>query len=295
MKFTIFLTVFILVSCATQDKKQEKDISKIKESDFKPVTKVNYSRSLDKFSGAKSELSAALNSESVSRIFKYDGEINFQGELGRVTKLCYERNFNDAKNLIKKLSRSYVRNPIFWNQVGTCYLMEGERRKALLFYNKALDIKKDYAPALNNLGVLYTNEKDFSRALVAFRRAKRFNSFSKTPRYNLANLYLTFGLYDRAISELNVLYQFSKTDVDVLNMLGTSYLMKGNSKKSIEYFSQIEKDIKENHFVGINLALAYYMKGDSKKSISIFEDINSKNLGLWKNYYLKVKDYIGVN
>ena len=294
MKLLALALTFVIISCATKPKSKTTVLEDVKQEDFKKAKQVKYSKKDDFFTNAESKYSEASNSESLQRIFVYDGDISLEGDLGRIAKLCYEKKFKEVDILIKDINQKYLKNPIFWNQVGTCHLLQNERRKALLFYNKALAIKSDYAPALNNLGVMYMYEEDFSRALVAFNKARNAKQFSRTPRINLANLYVNFGLYEKAIEELDVLYKVSNTDVDVLNLLGTALLMQGKADSAIKYFSQIKGDFHEDPRFGINYALALYQSNKKEKAIDVFEDIEIRNLRYWKAYYSEVKNEIGI-
>lgn len=286
--------LMLVIGCAGTSKKKSVDVEDIKEEDFRPVNKVKYSRSDDSFIEVESKYSDALNEESLQRVFTYGGSVEIKGVMGQIGKLCYQKKFSDAYELVRNNNKAYNDNPIFWTQVGTCFLLEGKNRKALLFYNRALGLKGDYAPALNNLGVMYMRDKDYSRALVAFERAKKNTAFGKTPRYNLANLYLSFGLYQQAESHLLTLSQVSKKDIDVFNMLGTSYLMQGKTAQAIQSFESINDDYWEDPKIGINYALALHLAGKKSKAEDVLEDINSKNLGIWKNYFQSVAKFIGV-
>lgn len=291
----VFIFTFLFSCASSQNSSNYSNVNNIKNEDFKSIKQVVYTIDSDKLTGVKSPFSESLNDESLDRVFKYDGSLEVKGELERASEYCHEKDFSRAHRLFKSVSRKYLKNPIYWNIVGICYSIEEKRRKALLFYNKALSLKSDYAPALNNLGVMYMKEKDYSRALVAFRKAKKFNNFSKTPRYNLANLYLSFGIYDRAINELTVLYGNGTKDIDVLNMLATSYLMQNNFQKSIEYFSKIDSDFYENPHVGINRALALHMAGKKEMAVDAFKDVDlGKDDKPWLDYYKDVRKKIGV-
>lgn len=294
MKSLFLIFIFIFTGCATKPKSKTKILEDVKQEDFKKVKMIKYRKQDDYFANAESKFSDASNSESLQRIFIYDGDISLEGELGRIAKLCYEKKFAEADIIIKDTNQKYLKNPIFWNQVGTCHLLQNERRKALLFYNKSLAIKSNYAPALNNLGVMYMYEGDFSRALVAFKKARGAKEFSRTPRINLANLYVNFGLYDKAIKELDVLYKITKSDVDVLNLIGTAYLMQGKVQDAVKFYSLIKGDFHEDPRFGINYALALYQSKQKEKAIDVFEDIEIKNLRYWKDYYNEVKKEIGV-
>lgn len=290
----LLIVLLLMVGCATSSKKKSVSVEDIKDEDFKPVNKIKYSRADDKFIEVESKLSDALNEESLQRVFTYGGSVEIKGVMGQIGKFCYQGKFSEAYQMIRDNNKAYNDNPIFWTQVGTCFLLDGKRRKALLFYNRALSLKGDYSPALNNLGVMYMRDKDYSRALVAFERARKNAAFGKTPRYNLANLYLSFGLYQKAESHLLTLSQVSKQDVDVLNMLATSYLMQGKVDLALNNFEKIDDDFWEDPKVGINYALALFLKGNKSKAKDVFDDIDKKASGIWKPYYQTVAKFIGV-
>ena len=293
MKLPLIL-IFALIGCSSVPKKKTFEVDEISNEDFKQAKKVTYTKKDDQLSAVESVFSDALNEESMGRIFLYNGEVELAGPMGEIGKLCYSKQFSKAMPIIAYHSKEYGENPIYWNQVGTCFLLQGNSRKALLFYNRALAIKGDYAPALNNLGVMYMRERDYSRALVAFERARKSTAFGKTPRFNLANLYLSFGLYVQAESHLNTLSQVSQKDVDVLNMLGTCQLMQGKAELAVKSFKQIDDDFLEEARMGINYSMALFLAGDKKTARSVFEDIENKQLGKWKKYYDRVAQTLGV-
>ena len=284
--------LIILVGCASGSK-EKKSYTEVTNEDFKAVNKVRYKKSDDVLKKVDSEYTGVSNKESLQRVFEFDGDIDLSGEMDEIASLCYEGKYNEAKEIIKKTSLKYVDNPIFWNHVGVCFLNKNERRKALLFFNKSLALKKNYSPALNNLGVMYMREGDFSRAFVAFKRAKESKEFSRTPRLNLANLYVNFGLYKKALSELQTLYSLSKKDVDVLNLLAVSYLMSGDTKKAVDMYKKIDSDFYEKAHVGVNYSLALFVLKQKNEAIDVFEDIKDKN-SAWKKYKNEVGRYIGA-
>ena len=292
MKVFCLLLLLCIVGCATS-KKGPKSLDEISQEDFKPVKSVKYNKSDDNLSKVKSNFTSVSNDESIQRIYKYDGDVKLDGDLGKLASLCYEKKFDEAVSLVRKINKKYVSNPIFWNHVGTCFLLKKERRKALLFFNKSISFKSNYAPALNNLGIMYVFENDYSRALVAFKKAKRYKNFSSIPRLNLANLYLNFGLFDKSIKELSTLYAISSSDVDVLNLLGTAYLMKGEYKKSLSYYSKIDSDFFEDPRFGINYAVALSFNGNNNKAKKMFADISINQNKVWKDYYNTIKAIIG--
>tara|TARA_B100001971_G_C18268024_1_gene596372 strand:+ start:55498 stop:56397 length:900 start_codon:yes stop_codon:yes gene_type:complete len=296
-KFTIITNItfmLILISCASGGKNRSAkvDLDEVSNADFKKDQAVPYKAGEDYFKKVDSRYSDALNDETIQRVDKFGGDVELKDIVSRIIRLCYDKEFEDAEELIKKNQEAYRSNPAFWNQVGTCYSLQKERRKALLFYNKSLEFDTNYAPALNNLGVLYRNLGEDQKAEVAFKRAIKGNNFAKTPRFNLAHLYLKYGLYNFALKELSVLERVSKNDVDVLTGLGTAYLMSGDSKRALGYFKRIDEGFYEYPYIGINAAFAHYLEGDKERAKDILDDVDKDQLKDLKEYYQSVKERI---
>lgn len=293
MKWVLTPILLVLIaSCATSGPKS-KSLSSISNEDFKPVNPVRYTKSSDRLSTVDSKFTESLNKESIARVDAYNGKFSSESELDTLAQLCHEREFKKAYSLVSTESRKYVKNPIFWNHVGSCFLLEGENRKALLFLNRSLSIKPNYVPALNNLGVMYLRLNDRSRALIAFKRAVRVGQFNKTPRFNLANLYLSYGLYKESLKALKP-FSDNTSDVDVLNMKATANLMSGNIKKALSFFEKIDSDFREKAKYGLNYALALFLNGKKEQAIDAYEDINISKKSSWYDYSKQVKSTIGA-
>lgn len=279
------------MSCSTTSKR---DTDNISEKDFKKVKEILYKAEDDRLLVSKDRTYPLLREESFSR----DGRISSIKEsssLDELTVLCYKKKFKEAFDLVKENSSRYKRNPIFWNQVGACFMLKGERRKAILFFNKALEFKASYAPAYNNLGALYKREGADQKSLVAFTRSKKSSRYAKTPLLNLGHLYLEYGLREQALSIFKGLYNLSSIDIDVLNGLAISYLMKNNIKESLFYYRKMDEDLFEKPHFGINYSVALYRSGSKKKARKVLKNINKKNLKAWKEYYRDLMKSFGDN
>src|SRR5690554_4554082 len=284
--------IFILaVGCATSGKK-ELALEDITNDDFKKPAPVNYVAKSDYYRGVSMNDAQALQDESLYRLTDYKGSLKSEDAITKIVKSCYEGKYESAFKLVKDEHDRYRNNPAFWNQVGTCYLLQGNKRKALLFYNKALEFAPSYAPALNNIGVMYRRSGEDQKAEVAFARAVESSNFSKTPRFNLAQLYLDYGLFKDAIANFKVLE--NAKDVDVFAGLGTAYLMAGEHKRAAAYFDKIDKKFLERPYIGINAALAFHKAGDARRARNVMSDIDVKKLGPYKKYYDDSSKKVGL-
>ena len=235
--------LIFLVSCASIPNSQEKSINNLTNQDFIPPKPKIFSKSRD-FLDEEFIDSGALRGESMhkaaSRGLSYFD--NTDNPLDKALSLCYRKKFSKADRFFKNLYRSYKKHPTYWNQVGTCELVKGNLRKALLFYNKSKDLAPKYAPPLNNLGVLYQREGKDQKALAAYERASNMSSFSLTPLFNLGQLYTKYGFIEKAKRIFYSLYKRDENDIDVLSALAYLYLIDGNYKTAVNIYSKMDKE-----------------------------------------------------
>lgn len=294
--FITLLLLLGLVSCAsTGSKDGQVDIDSLTNEDFKKEAPIPYTKEQDYYKDVKDDYSLALNDETLQLLDDLDNSEEMNKDvLSQISRLCYQKDFNEAFAVADKIYEKYRNNPIYWNQMGTCFYLKKEDRKALLYYNKALEFNSSYVPSLNNIGVMYVRQGEDQKALVAFERAKKGGNFSKTPRFNVGQLYLKYGLSKQALSVFSSLYQMNKNDVDVINGLASAQLMNGDYSSSVKTFKTISSNYQERHYIGINYALALFLDGKKDEAKDVLDDVDNDKLGAWKDYYTKVSSYIGV-
>lgn len=281
------LLIILVVSCATPSKKTKVDLDEISDADFKKPKAVIYNSNDDFFKKVDSKDTELLNDESLARIDDFS-DISDEDIFTEIARTCYKKEYDTAWILIRNNYDKYRKNPVFWNQVGNCYLRKNNYRKALLYYNKSLEYKKNYVPALNNIGVMYWNQGEHQKALIAFKRASESDRFAKTPRFNLGLLYLEYGLSDKATSAFENLLRLGRNDIDVKSALASAYLMNKNYKQALTLCEQLGDRFEKVH-VGLNCSLANHLANNSSKAQDILSDIDSEKLGQWKGYYISLK------
>ena len=302
MKNVTLVLLLILGSCASNTIKDKKsgpstsdEFSWIENSDFLPEKEVSYAPSEDKFESSVSAVDS-ISVESISRVPapKLENVVEEDSPISQMIGNCYQKKFDKAFSIMDKNYEKYKAHPGFWNQVGTCFLLKGEIRKSILYYNKSISVKKDYGPAINNLGVLYLREGRVQKALAAFQKAAEVNSFSVTPIFNMSHLYLKFGLVDDAKELLVALFRRNNSDQDVLAALGTVYLMEGRAKDAVKVFARLHDRTLKSANSAINYAVALKAVGRVKDAKTILNNIDRRTLGGMSEYYSNVGSYIGL-
>lgn len=309
----ISLTLLILVSCSSDPAKDDKrtfaaantakaevetfpELEYITDEDFTPPKMVVYKSHQDRYSEAKKNPEDSLAPETLDKNDSDSVPTFAEGEdpIATISSLCYKKDFDGAFALSDKIYPKYKKHPSYWTQLGTCYYFKKEKRKALLFYNKAIEINPDYAPPVNNLAVLFLEQGQDQKALIALKKAAGLNTFSLTPKFNLAHLYLEYGLVDDSLKLFESLYNLNQQDPDVLLGLGNAYLLQGDVENSLKYFRLVPSNYLSRPDVALNFSVALRLTGQSGDASSIFKRINADQLGPYKSYYTRVGQFLGV-
>ena len=283
--------LLLMFSCSSQ--KRMDGFGDIENKDFREPKQVYLDYSNDVYSEIVDETDVlaweSLARLSSSKLKRFDGE----GEpLSRALAYCYKGKFGRGFKLFDKHYRRYKKNPGYWNKMGTCYFLKGNRRKALLYYNKSRSVSKKYAPPINNLGVIYEREEGkVQKALLAYQKASELGKFSLTPIYNIGQIYLKYGLGNKAEPLFAALYRKNPDDVWVASGLATSHLLMGNVQKSVRIFDIIDKSHWKKAVVGLNYAVALKMSGESERAKKVFKRVRRIH-PREKEYYEEVKRYV---
>ena len=295
---TVIVMTSLLSACATKKKRSEgKDLDDITDLDFQKESFVRYDQDEDYYNvfDQSTRIDDSLIEETIHRAvdadMKLDKITDGKDKMSQLAGLCYNEGFEDAFASIDNLYRRYQKHPGYWNQVGNCYLLKGQLRKANLFYKQALKHNKNYSPAYNNIGNIHIQRKEYEKALAAFKKAYDLKKSSLTPAYNLAQIYLNFGVVDKAQRLLLGIENQRSGDPSVLGALATTYLFQGNVDKGLSYFRQISGNQLSHPAIGLNYAVALKIAGNNKQAGQVFGMVDNNRLE-WKKYYLKVKGFV---
>lgn len=213
--------------------------------------------------------------------------------LGSAMADCYRRNFENGFKKLDSLYRTNKKNPAYWNQLGSCYYLSGEKLKALIYYNKARDLDENYAPVINNLGVLYLQEGKDQKALAAFKKASDVSKFSLVPVYNSALLYLKYSLVDQAHPLLLKLRSKIDGNFEFDNALAVSYLMKDQNREAVAIYEDMKSESLERPQIGLNAALAYLKSGDKSKAKRLLDNVEMNSAGDLQSLYSQLRKELG--
>jgi len=92
---------------------------------------------------------------------------------------------------------------MFYKQAMT-YLAEKEVKKAIEFFNKALEIDDMYLPAWNDLGVAFLELEDYDQALVCFQKVVLLEPGVPISFYNKGYVELMLERYKDSVETFEI-------------------------------------------------------------------------------------------
>jgi tetratricopeptide (TPR) repeat protein len=113
------------------------------------------------------------------------------------------------------------------SNIGVALQADGRYDEAVAHYRRAVELRPDYAPALNNLGTAYRAAGRLDDAVAAYRRAIAAQPHFPDAEYNLANALLEKGAPDEAVTRFQSALQSLPDSPDVHNNLGGALAAKG--------------------------------------------------------------------
>lgn len=129
-----------------------------------------------------------------------------------------------------------------WVILGNIEQDQGQWQKAQTAFQKALQIKPDYAVAANNLAFVMLNHGENADVALSLAQTAR-RALPDTPSVadTLALAYYQKGAYDLAASLLDEAIKKAPNDPDINYHMGLIYQQKHNNAKAAEYFKRVLK------------------------------------------------------
>lgn len=297
MKTSLFMLVF-LVACSSAEKASERSKEappKVTKKAFQKERALTNNEVPDFYTPKTTTENPALQDETLDRysVDEIEAMAESNDPLMELSLRCSKGDYKTAFSLAAKNFNRYQKVAAYWNQVANCHLNQGAHRKALLFYNKALEVKANYVPALNNIGVMYSRMDQDQKALVAFERANNASKFAKTPRYNLAKMYLLYGLAEPALPILKGLLDSSPEDLDLQNAVANAYFLMSDYTQAYSNFRKIPSQFWSRPEIGLNLAVTLKKLGKVEDAMKVMGNVDKPKNAALARYYSSVENYLG--
>jgi len=179
--------------------------------------------------------------------------------------------YSDAETLYRT---TIERNRNCWmayGNLGVALVQKGQVDEAIVYYQKALEIKPDYAEAHSNLGTALLQKGQVDEAIAHCEKALEIEPDFADAHGNLGNALLQKGQVDGAIAQYQKALEIKPDKADAHGNLGNALLQKGQVGEAITHDRkalEIKPDYADAH---INLGNALLQKGQMDEAITHYQ------------------------
>jgi Tfp pilus assembly protein PilF len=140
---------------------------------------------------------------------------------------------------------------------GVTLYNQKEFSKAIVAYQKVIELDPAYVEAYNNLGIIYQTLGDAKSALGAYQKSTEINPRYEKGYNNLGLLFFLEGRYEEALEVFQKALVINSNNIESHINLGILFKKKGQGEKAIESYQKalaINPLHRETHY---NMALLY--------------------------------------
>lgn len=148
-----------------------------------------------------------------------------------------EGDFRKALNEYSKAIKLDPGNTAAYNNRGYVYDELEQYEKAIADYTKAIEINQSYATAYSNRGASYYELKQHESAVKDCIKAIELKPNNATFHNNLGTVYCELNQHDKAIEQYTKAIEIEPNDTDFYNNRGAAYSEVGQHERAIEDFT----------------------------------------------------------
>lgn len=139
-----------------------------------------------------------------------------------------------------------------YNNIGVIYEELDKQQKAIIAYEKSIELDPEYALSYNNLGVIYSEQKTYEKATKYFQKAIKKDPHFLNAYNNLASIHLIHQQYNTALALYNKAYEIFPGNRYILLNIAVTYHHIQDEKNTLFYLKKavsagLDKDLILTH------------------------------------------------
>ena len=158
-----------------------------------------------------------------------------------------------------------------WYQAGFCYGMLGRHTDALKASKQAARIRPDWAETFVNIGASSFALGQYKEAVEAYRQATRLDADNADAHYALGLSFNKLGRTDEEILAYKRALTLKPDFVNAFELLGTAYFKQKRYAESLTAFEQL-RTYKPDAKTYNHLGESYYELGKTEESVEAFNN-----------------------
>jgi len=210
-----------------------------------------------------------------------------QAQIDSVIELYSNGQIQEALDTAGALIKDYPNEAILYNISGACYAILGQLDTAVKRYEKALEIKPDYADAHNNLAITFQELGQLDAAVKCYDQALAIKPDYAEAFNNLGIVLKELGQLDTAVKSYEKILTIRPDFAEAHYNLGVTLQGLGQLDEAVKSYEQaiaIKPDYAE---ASNNLGIVLKELGQLDKAVKCYEkalSIESDNNFLWSSF-----------
>jgi tetratricopeptide (TPR) repeat protein len=143
-----------------------------------------------------------------------------------------EKNYERALKLYKNLSRSHPNDYRVWNNLGLCHTRLNDYKKAIVAFEKAVEVNAKKELIWSNLGKAYYHNGEFTKIIKTYKRALKVFPYNTFYLNGIGTISIELNSYDYAIK----IFKYT-LDIDQQNHTAWHNLCLVYGKKGVDFSS----------------------------------------------------------
>jgi len=194
-----------------------------------------------------------------------------KSEVQSVFALYSNGQIQEALDSVETLIKDYPDEPLLYNISGACYKEIDKLEMACKSFEKAVDLKPDYAEAQYNLGVTLRELGQVDAAIKSYEKALASQHAYPNAHNNLGQILLQSGQPDAAMDHFEWAVAYQPEFFEAHNNLGSSLLALGQVNTAVTHYEKALEIKPDYQLARNNLGIAYQRLGEIDKAFKSFE------------------------
>ena len=194
-----------------------------------------------------------------------------KAEIQSVFALYSNGQIQEALDAVETLTKDYPNESLLYNISGACYKQIGQLEEAFKSFQKAVDLKPDYAEAQYNLGVTIHELGQVDSAIKCYEKALAIQHAYPNAHNNLGQILLESGQPDAAMNHFEWAVAYQPEFSEAHNNLGSSLLALRQVNIAVTHYEKAVAIKPDYQLAYNNLGIAYQRLGEIDKAFKSFE------------------------
>jgi tetratricopeptide (TPR) repeat protein len=198
-----------------------------------------------------------------------------------------------AVNYITQAIKHNSNNPLFYNDLGNAFRLQGKFAESIENFNHALSLNKNFAEAYHNLADTYDEQGNTEEAINCYQKAISLKPDSAETYNNLGIVLDNKEALEEAIECFQKAIQLKADYSDAYNNLGTAYKKQGELQQSINCFQKAMQLSPGSAVIYRNIGSVLHDLGRNAEAVDFFKkalELNPQYVEVYNDIGMLLKD-----